>query len=95
MCLIFHSRCLVRLSKFFINRRIFYGEVFLISLDKPLFSFVFFSLSDAMSVHCLLMMNRIDLAGMIVRKMQAKNEDALSCQLASAEFYLVQVNDII
>ncbi|KAM3173466.1 hypothetical protein ACTXT7_012449 [Hymenolepis weldensis] len=47
-------------------------------------------LCDAMSVHCLLMMNRIDLAGKIVGKMQAKNEDALSCQLASAEFYLAQ-----
>ncbi|KAM7537826.1 hypothetical protein Aperf_G00000073817 [Anoplocephala perfoliata] len=47
-------------------------------------------LCDAFSVHCLLMMNRIDLAGKLVRKMQAKNEDALPCQLASAEFYLAQ-----
>lgn len=47
-------------------------------------------LCDAMSVHCLIMMNRFDLAEKIVRKMLIKNEDALSCQLASAELYLAQ-----
>ncbi|KAH9283744.1 Coatomer subunit epsilon [Echinococcus granulosus] len=45
---------------------------------------------DAMSVHCLLMMNRADLAEKIVLRMQSKNEDSMVCQLASAELYLVQ-----
>ncbi|KAL5961072.1 Coatomer subunit epsilon [Taenia solium] len=45
---------------------------------------------DAMSVHCLLMMNRVDLAEKIVLKMQAKNEDSVICQLASAELYLAK-----
>ncbi|VDM34640.1 unnamed protein product [Hydatigera taeniaeformis] len=45
---------------------------------------------DAMSVHCLLMMNRVDLAAKVVLRMQTKNEDSMVSQLASAELCLVQ-----
>uniref|UniRef100_A0A5K3FSH3 Coatomer subunit epsilon n=1 Tax=Mesocestoides corti TaxID=53468 RepID=A0A5K3FSH3_MESCO len=48
---------------------------------------------DAMAVHCLLILNRLDLAGNIVRKMQNKNEDSLAYQLAFAEFCLAQGGD--
>lgn len=69
--------------------------VFYYPFDTPISPFIWcgsFPFSDAMSVHCLLMMDRIDLAGKLVRKMQGKNEDALPCQLALAEFHLAQVN---
>lgn len=44
-----------------------------------------------MSLHCLIIMNRLDLAGKLVRVMQKENEDSLASQLASAEYCLTQV----
>nr|VZI22612.1 unnamed protein product [Spirometra erinaceieuropaei] len=48
---------------------------------------------DALTVQCLLSINRSDLAGKTVRRMQVADEDALPSQLASAAFYLAKGGD--
>ncbi|VDL95447.1 unnamed protein product [Schistocephalus solidus] len=48
---------------------------------------------DALTVQCLLSINRLDLANKTVRRMQVADEDALPSQLASAAFYLIKGGD--
>ncbi|CAL8088706.1 unnamed protein product [Calicophoron daubneyi] len=43
---------------------------------------------NALTVQCLMSINRYDLAGKVVRRMQVSDEDALACQLTTALFYL-------
>ncbi|VDO00866.1 unnamed protein product [Rodentolepis nana] len=69
------------------------GATIFMNIDLPGKALKVLHQSDAMSVHCLIMMNRVDLAEKLVKKMLIKNEDALSCQLASAELCLAQGGD--
>ncbi|KAH8876493.1 Coatomer subunit epsilon [Schistosoma japonicum] len=48
---------------------------------------------NALTVQCLLHMNRCDLAGKIVRRMQTADEDSLAVQLASALYYVKKGGD--
>ncbi|CAH8851096.1 unnamed protein product [Trichobilharzia szidati] len=48
---------------------------------------------NALTVQCLLHMNRCDLAGKAVRRMQTADEDSLPAQLASALYYLKKGGD--
>ncbi|XP_018651522.1 putative coatomer epsilon subunit [Schistosoma mansoni] len=48
---------------------------------------------NALTVQCLLQMNRCDLAGKAVRRMQTADEDSLAAQLAAALYYVKKGGD--
>uniref|UniRef100_A0A095A321 Coatomer subunit epsilon n=1 Tax=Schistosoma haematobium TaxID=6185 RepID=A0A095A321_SCHHA len=48
---------------------------------------------NALTVQCLLHMNRCDLAGKAVRRMQTADEDSLAAQLAAALYYVKKGGD--